>query len=58
MKEKFYKTSVRPVRIYESECWSIIKKQEIKMYVTEMKMLKWMCNVTMLDIRNKYMRGN
>lgn len=40
------------------ETWAVNKDQEKRMEVTEMKMLKWMCGVTMLNrIRNEVIRG-
>lgn len=45
--------------IYGSERWANNKKEELKLKVAEIRMLKWMCGVIKLDrIRNKYIRGN
>lgn len=32
--------------MYVSEFWVIKKKEEIKIKITEMRILKWICNVT------------
>lgn len=57
VKEKLYKTVVKSEKMYTAECWAINKKEEIKLKVVEMRMLKWMCCVTRSDkIRNKNTR--
>ena len=53
-----YKTVVRPAMMYSSETWAVKKAQEKKLDVAEMKMLRWMSEVTKLDkIRNERIRG-
>ena len=46
VKGKFYRTTIRPAMLYDSECWTIKKQQEHKMNVVEMKMLRWMSGYT------------
>ena len=56
VKGEFYRTAIRPAMSYGSECWAI-KKQEHKMDVAEMKMLRWMSGYTLKDrIRNDHIR--
>src|SRR5215470_4611566 len=40
LKGKFYRTAVRPVMLYGSECWAVKGQQEHKMGVAEMRMLR------------------
>ncbi|XP_021753613.1 uncharacterized protein LOC110718985 [Chenopodium quinoa] len=57
LKGKFYRTAIRPVLLYGTECW-VSKKEHIKkMEVTEMRMLRWICGSTLRDrIRNEVIR--
>ena len=44
---------IRPAMIYGAETWDTTKRQEKRIEVTEMRMLRWMCGVTRKDnIRN------
>ena len=59
IKEKVYKTIVRPAMVYGAVTWAVKKAHEKKMEVAEMEMLRWMCVVTRLDkIRNEKIRGS
>ncbi|XP_071694413.1 uncharacterized protein [Rutidosis leptorrhynchoides] len=45
--------------LYGSECWPLTKAQERRMEVAEMRMLRWTCGKTMLDmIPNSVFREN
>jgi len=57
LKGKFYRTAIRPVLLYGTECWASKKEHIKKMEVTEMRMLRWMCGNTLRDrIRNEVIR--
>lgn len=49
MKEKVYKTLVKPVMAYKSQRWALNKKDEIKMKITGTRTLRWMCGETGLN---------
>jgi hypothetical protein len=57
LKGKFYRTTIRPVMMYDAECWAI-KGQHIQMTsISEMRMLHWICGHTRKDrIRNDDIR--
>ena len=58
LKGKVYRTVVRPAMIYGAETWATTKRQESRIEVNEMRMLRWMCGVTRKDkIRNEHIRG-
>ena len=58
VKGKLYKTVVRPAMMYSAETLAVMKAQEKKLDVAEMKMLRWMSGVTNLDrIRNEIIGG-
>ena len=58
LKGKVHKTVVRPAMMYGAETWAVKKRQEKKLDVAEMRMLRWMCGVTRRDrIRNEIIRG-
>jgi hypothetical protein len=45
--------------MYASECWAAKVTDETRMHVTEMRVLRWICDVTKVDqIRNEYVRGS
>ncbi|KAL5181007.1 putative xyloglucan endotransglucosylase/hydrolase protein 26 [Glycine soja] len=57
LKEKFYRTAVRPAILYGTECWAVKSQHENKVGVAEMRMLRWMCGKTRQDkIRNEAIR--
>jgi hypothetical protein len=49
LKSKVYRTVVRPVALYGAECWPTTKKDEARLSVMEMRMLRWTLGVTRLD---------
>ena len=57
LKDKVYKTIIRPVTTYGSECWAVKKKDENKLNSAEMGMLRWARGKTRLDhFRNEDIR--
>ena len=57
LKDKVYKTIIRPAMTYGSECWAVKKKDEYKLNSAEMMMLRWARGKTRLDhIRNEDIR--
>ncbi|GJR56637.1 ataxia telangiectasia mutated family protein [Tanacetum coccineum] len=50
LKGKFYKVAIRPAMLYGSECWPLTKAQANRMEVSEMRMLRWTCGKTLLDM--------
>ena len=55
---KVYKTVIRPAILYGAKTWATTKRQEKRIEVTDMRMLRWMCGVTRKDkIRNEHIRG-
>ena len=59
LKNKLYKTVIRPTLIYGSECWALHKPEQQRMHTTEMKMLRWIQGKTRKDrIRNEKFRSD
>ena len=57
LKDKVFKTIIRPAMTYGSECWAIKKKDENQLNSAEMRMLRWARGKTSLDhIRNEDIR--
>ncbi|GJZ37940.1 hypothetical protein Tco_0584131 [Tanacetum coccineum] len=50
LKAKFYRVGIRPSMLYGSECWPITKALANRMEVVELRMLRWTCGKTMLDM--------
>ena len=49
---------IRLALVYGAETWAVEKAQETKLEVAQMRMLRWMCVVAMVDkIRNQRIRG-
>ncbi|GJY77956.1 ataxia telangiectasia mutated family protein [Tanacetum coccineum] len=58
LKGNFYRVVIRLAMLYGSECWPITKAQENKVEVAELRMLRWTCGKTMLDmIPNRVFRA-
>ena len=58
LKGKFYRMAVRPAVLYGAECWPTKRQHIQQMSVTEMCMLRWMCDHTIKDwVRNEGMRN-
>ena len=54
LKDKVFKTIIRPAMTYGSEFWAVKKKDENKLNSVEMRMLRWARGETRLDhIRNE-----
>ena len=58
LKAKVYRLVVRPVLTYGAECWSLNKRDEKRLEVTEMNTLRRMLGVTRRDegLRNEEVR--
>ena len=41
MKDKVYKTVIKPTMTYGAECSAVSKKDETRLHVAEMRMLRW-----------------
>ncbi|GKD73211.1 retrovirus-related pol polyprotein LINE-1 [Tanacetum coccineum] len=50
LKRKFYKVAIRPAMLYGSKCWPITKAQANRIKVVELRMLRWTCGKTMVDM--------
>lgn len=46
LKGKFYRTSVKPMMLFGTECWAVKNQHENKLSIVEMRMLRWMCGKT------------
>jgi hypothetical protein len=58
LKDKFYRVTIRPVMLYEVECWTTKRRHIQQLSVAEMRMLRWICGHTRLDrVRNDDIRG-
>nr|GEV28372.1 putative reverse transcriptase, identical [Tanacetum cinerariifolium] len=50
LKGKFYRAVIRPAMLYGSECWPITKALAFRVEVAELRMLRWTCGKTMVDM--------
>ena len=58
LKGKVDRTVVRPAMLYGAETWATTKRQESRIEVNEMRMLRWKCGVTRkYKVRNEHIRG-
>ena len=46
LKDKFYRTAIRPAILYGAECWPTKRRHVQHISVTEMRMLCWICGYT------------
>ena len=54
LKDKVFKTIIRPAITHGSECWAVKTKYENKLNSADMRMLRWARGKTRLDhIRNE-----
>ncbi|XP_019259594.1 PREDICTED: uncharacterized protein LOC109237707 [Nicotiana attenuata] len=49
LKGEFYKVLARPAMLYGAECWPVKNFHVQQMKVAAMRMLRWMCEHSMLD---------
>nr|GEY98249.1 hypothetical protein [Tanacetum cinerariifolium] len=50
LKGKFYRVVIRPGLLYGSQCWPITKALANRVEVAELRMLRWTCGKSMLDM--------
>ena len=51
LRMKVYKTVVRPVLLYGAEAWSLKRKEEGLLERTEMRMVRWIAGISLLERR-------
>ena len=51
LKMKIYKSVLRPVLLYGAETWSLRKKEEDILERTEMRMVRWIAGISLLERR-------
>jgi hypothetical protein len=57
LKDKLYRTVIRPTMLYGAECWSTKRRHVQQLSVAEMHMLRWICGHTRRDrVRNNDIR--
>ena len=57
LKCRVYKTVVRPILLYDSECWAVRKKEEDMLRRTYMRVLRWILGVSLKNrLMNKEIR--
>ncbi|KAG2610349.1 hypothetical protein PVAP13_4KG186333 [Panicum virgatum] len=57
LKDKFYRTAIRPAMLYGAECWPTKRRHVQQLSVAEMRMLRWFCGHTRRDrVRNEVIR--
>ena len=49
LKDKVYETVIKPTMAYGAECWAVRKKDENRLHVAEMRMLRWIRSKTRND---------
>ena len=59
LKGRIQKQVVRPAMLYSAETWATRKKDERRLDVVEMRMLRWQCGLTLKDrVRSEHIRGS
>ena len=54
LKDKVYKTVIKPTMTYGADCWAIRNKDENRLHEAEMRMLRWIRGKTRKDhVRNQ-----
>jgi hypothetical protein len=57
LKDKFYRTTIRPAILYGAECWPNKRRRVQQLSVAEMRMLRWIYGNTRRDqVRNDNIR--
>ena len=51
LKMKIYKTTIRPVLLYGAETWALKRKEEELLERTEMRMVRWIAGISLLERR-------
>ena len=54
LKMKVYKTVIRPVLLYGAETWSLKRKEEGLLERTEMRMVRWIAGISLLERRESH----
>ncbi|XP_064089918.1 uncharacterized protein LOC135203915 [Macrobrachium nipponense] len=49
LKVKIYRTVIRPVFMYGAETWALTRKEGVKLETTEMRMLKQIMGISLLE---------
>ncbi|EYC25573.1 hypothetical protein Y032_0011g1280 [Ancylostoma ceylanicum] len=58
LKSKVYRTVVRPVALYGTECWAATKVTKQVLHTMEMRMLRWSMGLTLKDrVSNEMVRS-
>ena len=59
LKDKVYKTVIKPTMTYGAECWAVRKKDENRLHEAEKRMLRWIRGKTRNDhVRNQVIQEN
>ena len=57
LKGKVYVMCVRSAMVYGSETWAMNVEQSARLERTEMRMVRWMCGVSLRDRVPSYSKG-
>jgi hypothetical protein len=49
LKSRIYRTVVRPVALYATECWPTTGAAERRLHAMEMRMVRWVMGISLLD---------